>query len=64
VGAEQGEHRGQVRLLRSMIEDRFSPVPAWVYERLNAAHGDEREAIGHRILRASSVDELFDSQPN
>jgi len=63
-GVQVGAEQGQVRLLRSMIEDRFSPVPSWVYERLNAAHGAELEAIGHRILRASSVDELFDSQPN
>jgi predicted transposase YdaD len=59
-GEQRGERQGQLRLLRSLIEDRFGPISEWVEQRLSGADNVELERVAHRVLRASTLAELFD----
>jgi predicted transposase YdaD len=58
-GMEQGLQQGERNLLRRQIEKRFGPSPSWVQERLSALSPPQLEALGERLLDATSLEQLF-----
>ena len=58
-GLAQGVREGEASLLRRQLRRRFSELPGWVEERLEAASREELEAWSERILDAKRLDEVF-----
>ena len=56
---EQGMQKGEIKLLRRMLNRRFGPLPAWVDKRLEQAGEAELEAWADRVLECGSLDEVF-----
>jgi hypothetical protein len=57
-GLEKGEVRGQQRLLRRQLEQRFGPLPAAVVERLSRLDSQDLDALGQKVIVAQSLAEL------
>jgi hypothetical protein len=53
--------RGEVAVLRRLIEKRFGPLPSWVEQRLANASAGELEELATRILDAASLEDLLSS---
>ena len=51
--------RGELSLLRRLIEERFGPIPGWAEDRLVERSAAELEALGVRVLKARTIEELF-----
>jgi hypothetical protein len=51
--------RGELSLLRRLIEERFGPIPKWAEDRLTAHSASELEELGVRVLKAKTIEELF-----
>jgi len=51
--------RGELSLLRRLIEERFGPIPQWAADRLVERSAAELEELGVRVLKASTIEELF-----
>jgi hypothetical protein len=51
--------RGEVSLLRRLIEKRFGALPAWVDERLQQRSIPELEDLGVRLFDVHSLEELL-----
>ena len=62
-GAKKAEQRGQMRALRSMLENllraRFGDVPPHLRERIATADEASLQEWGLRMLTAANVDEVF-----
>jgi hypothetical protein len=58
-GLERGHLRGELTLLRRVLEKKFGPIPTWANERLKKATVPEIEDLALRLLDASSLDELM-----
>jgi Domain of unknown function (DUF4351) len=58
-GLQQGLQRGELTLLRRLIEKRFGPVPTWAEDRLAAKSAADLEELGLRLLDAPSLDDLL-----
>ena len=57
-----GRAEGRAAILQRLLTHRFGPFPAPAIERLSSATIDELDAIGERLLSASSLDEALGSQ--
>jgi hypothetical protein len=57
-GLEMGYEQGQRDLIAELLRDRFGPVVGDVTRHLEALASDELVALGRRLLRATSLDEL------
>lgn len=55
----EGEHKGQLVLLRQLIEQRLGSVPEWVEQKLSQFSTEELGAVGGRVLKAASFEDLF-----
>ncbi len=51
--------RGELSLLRRQIEERFGRMPQWAEDRLVERSAAELEELGVRVLKASTIEELF-----
>jgi Domain of unknown function (DUF4351) len=58
-GLEEGELKGELQILRRLIEKRFGTVPKWADERLAARSAAELEELSVRILDAASIEDLL-----
>ena len=56
---QQGLQRGELTVLRRLIEARFGPLPAWVEDRLGKRSAGEIEDLAVRFLKAESLEELL-----
>lgn len=55
----RGEQRGVCRVVRSLLERRFAPLPASAVERLEQADVDQLMAWSERVAEAPSLDAVF-----
>lgn len=60
-GREQGRREGEAQLLRRLLEQRFGDLPEWVDARLQDALPAQIEGWAERLLKAHSLESLFDS---
>jgi hypothetical protein len=58
-GLQEGEVKGELTILRRLVEKRFGPLPAWAEERLTAKSTTELEDLSLRVLDATTLDELL-----
>jgi predicted transposase YdaD len=58
-GRQEGRQEGELRLLRSLIEQRFGPQPSWVEETLAKRSVEEIERLAGRILQAANLEDLL-----
>ena len=58
-GMEKGLLQGEAALLRRLLRRRFSDLPAWLEERIQAASREEIEAWSERILDAQRLEDVF-----
>jgi hypothetical protein len=57
---QQGEQRGQVKVLRKQLERRFGPLSASWSERLESGSDEDMDRWAERILDAQTLDEVFE----
>jgi hypothetical protein len=53
--------RGEVAVLRRLIEKRFGSLPSWAEQRLTSASAQQLEDLATRVLDAASLQELLGS---
>lgn len=58
-GLQEGRDLGRKELMRSLMEKRFGPLPAWVDERLLKASGEQIDELAMRILDCPTLDQLL-----
>ncbi len=58
-GVQQGLHRGELTIIRRMLNKRFGSLPGWAEEQLNRFSSAELEEFSTRMLDVASIDELF-----
>jgi hypothetical protein len=58
-GIHEGELRGELKILRRLIEKRFGGIPGWAEQRLSSQSAAELEVLGVRVLDARSIEELL-----
>jgi hypothetical protein len=51
--------RGELTILRRLIEKRFGAIPSWAEERLTSRSQSELEELSERILDAPSMEDLL-----
>jgi len=51
--------KGELIILRRVIEKRFGPIPAWAEERLASRSATELEDLSLRVLDAKSLEDLL-----
>jgi hypothetical protein len=51
--------RGELTILRRLIEKRFGPIPAWAEERLSAKSWSELEELSVRVLDVNGIEDLL-----
>jgi hypothetical protein len=56
---QKGLQKGELTVLRRLIEKRFGPMPAWASDKLAALSVSELEDLSERVLEAKSVEELL-----
>ena len=55
----EAEQKGELTILRRLIEKRFGGLPGWAGERLAALSLPELEDLSERVLDAKSLEELL-----
>jgi hypothetical protein len=58
-GLEQGEARGEAKMLHLLLEHRFKKLPKWVADKLATATPDQLEEWGERFAEAKSLAAIF-----
>jgi hypothetical protein len=58
-GLEEGELKGELKILRRLIEKRFGPIPAWADESLSARSAIELEELSERVLDAATIEDIL-----
>ena len=58
-GIEQGQELGERKIIRKLLAARFGQLPVWAAERLNLSTEPELESLAVRLLRATTLEELF-----
>ena len=61
-GRKEGRLEGEAVLLRRLLLHRFGAVPAWADTRLQGATTEQLEAWGERILDATTLEDVFETQ--
>lgn len=56
---QQGELRGQQRMLMRLLQTRFESVSSEIEQRLRTASEAELDAWAERVLSASTIEEVF-----
>jgi Domain of unknown function (DUF4351) len=54
-----GELKGELKVLRRLIKQRFGPIPAEAEQRLSKMTVDELDALSDRVLDARNLEELL-----
>jgi hypothetical protein len=62
AGKAEGKAEGELTILHGQIEARFGSIPAWLEERLLSSSATDLQALGIRLLRAGSVEDLLGEQ--
>ncbi len=62
IGREEGRKEGEAVLLRRLLLHRFGAIPAWAEARLKGATTEQFEAWGERILDATTLEDVFETQ--
>lgn len=60
-GREEGVRKGEIAILRRLIEKRFGTLPQWASERLAGRSAAELEQLSERLLDASTIEDLLGS---
>jgi hypothetical protein len=60
-GEVKGEVKGEAKLLTRLLEHRFGVIPAALRQRIFDADVDSIDAWAKRILDASSLESIFES---
>jgi hypothetical protein len=55
----KGEVKGELRILRGLIQQRFGVLPAWAEARLSQLSAAELETISLRLLNVGSLEDLL-----
>jgi len=63
-GMEKGIGKGQARLLKLLIQQRFGPLPEAVDARLQTAAPEQLDAWALQVLDAASLEEVFGLSEN
>ncbi|MGE0083005.1 MAG: Rpn family recombination-promoting nuclease/putative transposase [Desulfococcaceae bacterium] len=58
---EQGQHQGESRFFRKMMESRFGSLPEWVMKKIETAPPETVEKWGIRLLKANSLEDVLAS---
>jgi hypothetical protein len=58
-GIKEGQQKGEVTVLRRLLEKRFGPLPSWAEQRLTSKSIPELEDLSLRLLDASTLEELL-----
>jgi hypothetical protein len=58
-GRQEGMQKGQAKLLKTMLEARFGPLPDWALARLKESSSAEVERWCLRILNQPSLQEVL-----
>ena len=58
-GLQEGRQVEAVAILRRLIEQRFGALPEWAEARITSQIIPELESLSLRILKARSLEELF-----
>src|SRR5450830_942246 len=58
-GLSQGRSQGIAMMLTRVIEQRFTPVPAWAYQRLQIASVEQLEAWSEQMFSAPTLEALL-----
>ena len=59
-GLTQGRSQGIAMMMARVIEQRFAPVPAWAYQRLQSASVERLEAWSEQMFSAPTLEALLD----
>jgi hypothetical protein len=59
TAAKTGREGGRASMLREQLREKFGPLPKWVRERLDASSPRQIDALALKLLKCSSLDELF-----
>ena len=51
--------KGELTVIRRLIEKRFGPIPAWAEERLVGRSTNELEDLSVRVLDAQSIEDML-----
>jgi hypothetical protein len=57
---EEGEAKGEAKMLLTLLKLKFNNLPAWVEEKVNAATVVQLEQWAEKIFTAQTVEGLFD----
>ena len=58
----KGERKGEAKMLKMMVEERFGPLQAETAVMIDGASQDEMLLWGKRLLKAASLAEVFARQ--
>ena len=61
-GLQVGRQEGKQGLLRSLLEDKFGPLPDWAVAKLNSADASRIEAWGRKFWRADNLHDALNGQ--
>jgi hypothetical protein len=53
--------KGEAKIVTGLLEEQFGTVPDWVTEKLGSAKEAELMAWSKRILRARTLNDVFES---
>ena len=59
-GRMEGRKEGESKLLRTLLERRFGPLPAWAAERIVAGGEDDLERWADNLFSSSSLEAVFE----
>jgi hypothetical protein len=55
----EAEQKGELTILRRLLEECFGALPKWAAEKLSSLPASQLEDLSVRVLYAKSVDELL-----
>lgn len=61
-GLAEGEAKGEMKILRPLMEKRFGVLPKWAEEVLHSRSAEELVELGLRVLEAPTLEDLLKSR--
>ena len=61
-GEARGEAKGEAKMLTTILQQKFGPLPQTILERLKQAAPGELEDWGVKLLNAPTLQAVFDAQ--
>ena len=59
VGAQQGEQKGMLQVLRAMLVNRFGAIPDWALAKIDSATSAQLAQWCVQLLHVSTLEDLF-----